>query len=390
MNHGRIYQDFLTRCEPYAGEEPWRRFASGGGLWLSPECAAAALGWLRGRYSDEDLIASGVATAGLGGRMPPNARLVARPGIVLPLRRRPGARPFDLLVEAGTVSGRLPVCAALRDGFTKDAIAEVGGLLVVFSAKSLAALRFLGFPVTMASGLARLSGAGLADFFKSFGPPSEGSPAASRTRLVFVDWSLSGLVRSRPGELETIRSHFRDLHAHLGLPVEDLLVWTPSVAGAEDVRYCVRYGSRDHVRAAIQRGMSGGLTELTAADGDRPLPQDLPGLMATLRQTLRDRTGGRRLERRLWKECEERRDAEIIAPLIKEALHALDPVERSRLLSIAGIDRLLFPATEAVAANLVRRITKLGTGKAMRASASEIGPLLKLYTVLLHLLKAGN
>lgn len=281
------------------------------------------------------------------------------------------------------MSGRLPVCAALRDGATREGIKKVGGLFVVFGMRSLAVLRHLGFPVTMASGLRGLSPPELADFTKHFVRPQG-------TRLIFVNWDVFGLRRIEPAEFQDVRLHFLDLEKHLRLPMGGFLVWTPTPEDVEAVTFCVCRCSAEHIKEVLLRSMSGTLTEITAINGEIPLPEGLLELLDLLRETLRRRSGSRRLERKLWAKLETKLDDEMIAPLVRQSLDAMDPVRRNRLLGIAGISRIIHPATEALAASLARRLDRFGIRKAGRAIRDEVEPLLKLYAILLNLIKAGQ
>jgi len=96
----------------------------------------------------------------------------SRPGTPLvALRREPTAAPFDIVGDWGTLRGdTLPVLAALGDGETLHALADLNGsLLVAPDIDDMIILRSLGLPATTASGLTNLNAEQLRRMQTAFG-----------------------------------------------------------------------------------------------------------------------------------------------------------------------------------------------------------------------------
>lgn len=129
--------------------------------------------------------------------------------------------------------------------------------------------------------------------------------------------------------------------------------------------------------------------EITADDKNSAAP-GLIEVLARLRTALRRRRGNRKREKRLWAEYEAVLESQLVTPMVRWALEVMDPAERSRLLAIAGINRVVHPAAEVLLANLARRIAKAGIRKAGATLGSDLEPLLKFYTILLNMIKAGK
>ena len=81
-------------------------------------------------------------------------------------------------------------------------------------------------------------------------------------------------------------------------------------------------------------------------------------------------------------------ESELVTPVIQQARETMDLKERTRLFTIAGVNHIVHPAAELVAAKFTRRIAKIGIRKAGSMMDREIEPLLKFYTILLNAIKA--
>jgi hypothetical protein len=151
--HQQIYQALLAYCQPVEVDGLWRRFQTNVDIWSMSSAPDRVIRCLRHdysgddspddgdgnalTYSDEDLLASGVAIKERNNTLTLNSDLDGPANAIVPLRTAPSEPPFDLLTANGTLSGRLPVCAALHDGALQDAIHETGTLLVTFSIEDL-------------------------------------------------------------------------------------------------------------------------------------------------------------------------------------------------------------------------------------------------------------
>ena len=187
-----------------------------------------------------------------------------------------------------------------------------------------------------------------------------------------------------------VRVHLRNIESYLQLSLDEMYSWKPTREGVERVRYLIRGYTRDDVRTALLDSTDGALVQLTGTEEDRELPEDLPGIVAMLRQNQLDRPHSRKLERQLWAKYEAEIEKLLVSPLIQQALEAMNPTERSRLFAIAGVNRIVHPAAEVFAADFARRIAKVGIRKAGSIIGTKLEPLLKFYTILLNLIKAGK
>jgi hypothetical protein len=388
MIHGRIYQDLLGQCKPYQAEVPWSPSYADVDLWAPPS-EAETMSSLRDTYPEKALIASGVVIRHHGKQLILNPILTEPLGIILPLRLELNKRPFDLLTPQGTVSKTLPVCAALRDGSIKAAIKNTHALLLTFTTECLAALRWAGLPATTAFGLTRLSPKDVADFCNCLGLNPGDAQANEGTRLVVVNWTPSHTDRNELEALGQVREQVRILENYLRMSL-DMYVWTPPAEDVARIRTCCSHGSPEQVRQAILDSMDASLVPAAMSDDEINRPKDLPEAIAKLRQALQRSPGNRKRERRLWAEYDAKLNDDLITPLTKRALEMLNPEERNRLFAIAGISRIAFPATEALSAKFARGIARAGIRETGVAITPEIELLLKSYSLLLNLIKAGK
>ena len=434
MIYRQIYQAFLGHCSPYEADEPWSRLQAEVDLWRSPSNVLEVMDSLEDNYSEEDLLASRLAIKGKQGWLVLNPILKGALNLIVPLRPQPNAPPFDLLFQDGTLSGKLPVCAALQDGSLRNAIEKTGALLVVFSMEDLAVLRLAGIPATIATGLEYLASKQLDEFCKSYGlrksmnpaapcpavvAPDEteaesmsptgvsldqeavtpspssiagdaDSPPCQPVRLVFVNWTPSTLEGESPQAVEHLRSRFRQLERYVGLPLDDMFLWTPTKGDIERVEFCLAKATCEDVQAALLESMDERRVEITSTEETFARPKDLIEAIGRLREVLLRRTGNRKLKRHVWAEYAVMLESELITPLIQQALETMDPIQRSRLFAIAGMNRIIHPAAEVYSAAFAQRIAKSGIRKAGSMMTTELEPLLKFYTILLNLIKAGK
>ena len=416
MIYRQIYQAFLGHCSPYEADEPWSRLQANVDLWKSPSDAMEVMDSLVDNYSEEDLLASRLAIKGKQGWLVLNPILTGPLNLIVPLRPQPNEPPIDLLVQDGTLSRRLPVCAALQDGSLRNAIEKTGALLVVFSMEDLAVLRLAGIPATTATGLTNLASKRLDEFCKSYGlreslSPAAPGPAAVATdeaevesvsptgtsadqeavspspsaiagdaysppcqpvRLVFVNWTPSTLECESPQAVDHLRSRFRQLERYLGLPLDDMFLWTPTKGNIERVTFCLAKATCEDVQAGFLESMDERRVEITSTEEIFARPKDLIEAIGRLREVLLHRTGNRKLKRHVLAEYAAMLETELITPLIQQALETMDPIQRSRLLAIANMNRIVHPATEVYSAAFAQRIAKSGVRKAGSIMTTEL------------------
>jgi hypothetical protein len=388
MIHRKIYQALLEYCEYYQPLGPVGVSYADVDLYTFASGTETSLKSLRNSFSEKALLASRVVVPYGDKQLLLNPILTEPLNIILPLRPQPGKRPFDLLCRQGTIRGRLPVCAALRDGSIRAAMAETrGALLVVFSMETLAVLRRVGLPVSTACGLAR-SPANAADACKCLELHPVDVPGGGSSRLVFVNWAPSPADRNELKALDQVRRQFQIYENGVRTPL-DVLVWTPHPEDAARISFFRSNGSREQVWEAILASMDEGLVPITMHSDELDRPKDLTEATQRLREALRKRSS-RRERRQCWAQYNAKLDQELLAPLTKQALDMLSPEDRLRLFSVAGISSVVYPATEVFLASFARQIASGSIRKVGAAITPEIERLLKSYSLLLNYFKAGQ
>ena len=88
----------------------------------SDAVTAAALQHLEKEFGRSKLIKAKVAFEDRDGLLRSSCDGLGPVGMVCPLRTSTDARPFDLVSQAGCLSGTLPVCTALEDGRIRNSI----------------------------------------------------------------------------------------------------------------------------------------------------------------------------------------------------------------------------------------------------------------------------
>ncbi|MEI8374214.1 MAG: hypothetical protein WCJ35_15435 [Planctomycetota bacterium] len=155
QRHREIYQLVaeLSTCGILG--TPWLRLVVDEDCRRLPPHTTEMLARLRERFSEQDLLAAGVARREEGVELL-LAETLATPGVeIILLRERPYDPPFDIVTSSGLLSGRdLPMFAACRDHRTVVALRELDGiLLAVLSMSAYVLFRSMGLPVALATGL---------------------------------------------------------------------------------------------------------------------------------------------------------------------------------------------------------------------------------------------
>ena len=126
-----VYQRVIEHCRPYRFTGPWARLQADCDIW--EPVTAAALQHLEKEFGRSKLIKAKVAFEDRDGLLRSSCDGLGPVGMVCPLRTSTDARPFDLVSQAGCLSGTLPVCTALEDGRIRNSINRTSGaLLAVF------------------------------------------------------------------------------------------------------------------------------------------------------------------------------------------------------------------------------------------------------------------
>ena len=153
-NNAGIYEYLLRHCPAYRlpGHRPL--FAADIDCRRCPEWGTATLAGLAERFTEYELVESGVAKE-LPDGMVLNAALVGAAQGVVALRATPDERPFALLTAAGILPNEMsPLAAIMRDHRTRSLLRARGSVLyAVFTIEELILLRAWGLPAVLAADL---------------------------------------------------------------------------------------------------------------------------------------------------------------------------------------------------------------------------------------------
>ncbi len=275
---------------------------------------------------------------------------------ILPLRASPQGDPFDLLTDAGTVSGRLPLSVAHQDYHVFQQICELGLLFVTTSLADLLSLRAVGLPAGLAKGLENITGHALAKLRNAWGaaepgpatpagddeatpPPSladtqeDGAPQpqpeepsgpASLTpsalinppRLILVGWSPSRLGCQSPGHLDWVISTIMAIAHYLGVDLDEVLVWRPTPQETQRITFGLQKGERQDVVREILKSIDRSAPPLTPSPSDKEATGDFLASRASLHKALVQPGSSRRLRRRLLLKHQKAVESTFVEPLL--------------------------------------------------------------------------
>jgi hypothetical protein len=416
-----IYQRLIERGRAYRGPEPWSRHADGTDLVVL-EDPAATLAVLQQEFTPEALRRAGLAFTDSDKTWHWALGPAGEPAILGPLRHRGEERPFDVLTQRGCLSGRLPVSAALEDAITRDAVeSHHGMLLAAFSMQDVGALRAVGLPATLATGLEDLrrerldafclafaisarylkprnappapppeadgDGGRRIDAMESSEPPGGLTPAAYLD-LVLVGWSPGRVEATRPAPLDAVHQRLRRLVADFDLRLDRVHRWQPTAARIATLRARLADGNRGDVL----RGLEESLQEDSAAPfrpppRQRDKPANLAEAIEALHRASVNPTSDRFVQIARWQEYQERLLAECERPLLARAEAGETSPEQAGWLGLAGVSRLVHEQATLLSAQLNREVKRDGLGAFARLPDEEIKQMLATTDRLLALLK---
>jgi hypothetical protein len=425
MLYEEIYQRFLGFCRPYSLVGLWREFQVPTDLWSPPADSSAALSDLRQQFDHDELRKAGITSGNPGDPVALAPVLCDPQTIILALREQVENAPFELVLNEGSLSGRLPVCAAMQDARVQEAAATAGSLALTFSMEDLAALGLMGIPAMPAHGLAHIRRQTLREFcgcLQTGWSPADQQHGTSSTpaqelgigteqtdpapesdvatefstvpvgqqsigtplELIFVGWSPAKLERLEPPQLEDIVPHFRAIEQYLEIPMGDVYLWRPRQEDVERITFCLRNADREFVREALLASMDRSTTPITARKPVKSAPKDLPETILQLEKVLH---GPARddLEQNAWQEYEQQVNGDLAMPLLQLAMTVADPVRRNLMATTAGIARVLHPQAMLIAAKITKRIGKSGLGKTGRVPEKDMRNLMEMTDRLIHL-----
>jgi hypothetical protein len=297
-----IYGHIFSHCEPFHHDGPWQQLSAPDDIRRVPADPATVMNDLRQHFCDGDLQKAGAIGMDetLTFQMDPGLR---NPGaVVIALRRRPNEKPFDLLTECGTLSGkRLPVCASLSDGRIRAMIGatEENVLLVTPSPIDVAVLLSLKIPTTLATGLRTLEGVYLRQVRKRFElrrpPPQcrgiiDHAEEERRKRdqppdIVLVGCRLAEMSREEPTDLAPIVSHLTKVEQYLDVPLDRFFIWRPTEDEVRSIEFHMKHVGPKDTRAAILGSIETSTAQLIApAKPSDDFPKDLSTAIRQLAQ----------------------------------------------------------------------------------------------------------
>jgi hypothetical protein len=319
---------------------------------------AARLSSLLATFAVEDLVKARVAQLDDQGNATLIPHLAKDSSWVLALRRKANAEPFDLLVNGRGLAGRhFPWRSVLADYRVPTMMDNFGGqLLIAMSPADMAALWTLGMPATSAEWLKDIGGKPLDSLCKALGlsrtPAADGrilGTAASvfsaqdqmkqdGIPLVLANWSPSTLDRMPIPAVAEIVEHFRKLYAFLGLAVDDFGVWNPSPEDVECFKFCIRFGDPGELsNVFLERFEASCESIIETAGGVQQAPATVAEAAATWLSALASRTDEHR-RKVAWDNVKKLQEIELVEPLLKLGREAPDPVRRSLINTLAGIN----------------------------------------------------
>ncbi|MBT6156430.1 MAG: hypothetical protein HOK71_12645 [Planctomycetaceae bacterium] len=427
--HSLIYARVLSHCPQYVSGDRWEQFQDVN-AFRGPSAPDATWAALQSEFSTDALQKSGVAVLDEAvldeeGALALNPVLTDPEAVVIALRNTDDDPPFELLTSGGCLSGSaLPVMAVLEDGPTSRWSSDFDNVLcVTFAISDVVALRALGIPATLATGLSELGHGRLEEFARRFqlrdapssvrfseGPgnadrldshaaeeeiePETGTGmAAIMPQLIFVDWSPATLTLERPEGLTAVRAHFARLEHDLGLCLEEVYTWQPTAAELQKLSFRLEYGNIKDVQSAVLQSLDESTERLNVPAGSMSQvfgPVADHATTVSQLHEIRLRRGDKQLRNKAWQNFGESLERDFIQPLICEAQGAAEPVQGNLLLALAETSRLHHMEAALIAENLARRVDEAGTQRIEGIPLSEMRKLLALTNQIVNLAKESK
>jgi hypothetical protein len=151
----KIYAALLAHCPSAELPPPWDGLTVHASCFYCPGDHEAALADLQRRFERRELFQSKIVVRTKGGGMRLIRELRQPANYLVSLRKTEGAAPFDIVTDAGCISGnRWPAIAALEDHSMREDLEDLEHrLLLVFSMTELVLCRTLKIPAALSVGL---------------------------------------------------------------------------------------------------------------------------------------------------------------------------------------------------------------------------------------------
>jgi hypothetical protein len=288
---------------------------------------------------------------------------VLNAGAFLVVRQEKDGPPTDLVNLRGRlVDAEPPALHWSDDALTRIRAAKRGIVMVAFSDTDLATLRWLGLPVTSASGLATLSADHARRLLIEPTPalgdaPQTASPRPSppqRPKLILAAVDLFGLRNQMPAGVLNVVTQLQRVERHLNLKTASTIgLWLPEPADFRGIRDAVHLADRRLVRNAITASVKQSTKSISEylKMSSGPLPNDLPWAKQKLLDTLvalpKSLIGAQDVAAR-FEELSHAYDIAIIEQLTGDALASPDTMNKSLLMLAAELMKTHFDSCEVV------------------------------------------
>lgn len=382
---------YLTLCRPYELAEPWSGRRADDCALRGPADPAAAAAYLQDRHSAPKLIRGGLVRRDAAGGLTLHP-LLAPPDVGLILLRDPATgKPVNLLTEEGCVCGdQAPAFAVLRDRHTRDALK--GPQRELFLTGSLAdavLLRSFGLAAAPHIGFGRLKQSDVELLSTHFGVkqgPSErereerfaarqaerdaerAAHAATRKaqpggpksppevaedetdsddliRLTFVRWTPHLLSPQDPVGMAKVIEDLQLMKRHRRLEIEEICQWFPEPRDLEAIRFALARGESNWVHGAFLDCANAGIGSIEYFKPKAAViapPTDLAGAVEQLQAAMlvAHDEPSRQRRREALSHYHRVVAQQITGPLLREAAHATDPLERALRLQFIQLSAL--------------------------------------------------
>ena len=245
-----------------------------------------ALALLKRRFSDQDLIAAGVAKPAFGELQIVSA-LCQTGGAVMALRKNPKEPPFDIMTGRGSLTGvGHSVISALEDSRRAALVEETGMMLAARRIKDVAMLDLLDLPATPGFGLSGVSlsdcqeidttyGEGIPTFGVSeyehdeedvdaidvedetyWETPASDESEAFRPMLVLIDQFRHRPETESSNWLRNTARWFAKIRRHTRLRFDGVWIWQPDDDFTERFQFAFQLKDRAQIREVILQSLT--------------------------------------------------------------------------------------------------------------------------------------
>ena len=418
----QIYVDLLEHCPGYDLPAPFAAFAADPHVRGGPRDPKALLEQWAGKFTEDELLASGVVVHGDEGSLRLHPALSTPDDPWIALCASADGPPFDLLTRGGCLRGTDPsALVVLKDEYTTSRIIvpeeeeknDGNGwhLYACEDVRDAVVLRAIGLPATTAHGLELLSPALVEDLRYRFGsgnlfrsqddragadsggvaaaspascatspvgstsqgetptspaPPmangfAEGSVARDdimtdddaqedklvELGLILVSWTPTQMNRAMPAQIDHVAAYLQELGTFLR---EQFYVatWCPSEKHLRRLTFALRHGDpkwvRDTIVASCEHSNQGLFAPKKPAAVTASPPADYAEAVSRLLSVSSGAASSAVNEediRRLRENVFQLLERDVLAPLMKQAMRASDPIERDLAVTMAGLSRMI-------------------------------------------------